>query len=128
MVTEASHKINKKLIELKLIRRNSDIILEETDSMNISDFDALRRSKDFWDLLDGESADSQESDWMRYPDLGNLELAGSTVEGKYLPKIRGKHEISIVPRDQIMRKNIAPNKRLEPKLKTTLPKNDFSLP
>ena len=64
---------------------------------------------------------------MRYPDLGQIELDGISTRGKYLPKLRDKHDITIVPKDQIMRRNKAPNSRLEPKMQGQTEKKDYSL-
>ena len=77
--------------------------------------------------MDASSLDSQESNWMRYPDLGQVELDGIQSKGKYLPKLRDKHDITIVPKDQVMRRNKAPNSRLEPRMQDQTERKDHTL-
>ena len=65
-----------------------------------------------YEYADNESVDSFDSDF-KNTNLGNVELKEEDLKGDYLPKLRSRHELSIVPQDIVMTKAQAPNSRLE---------------
>ena len=80
------------------------------DARNVNDPNNKFNVKNY-EYNDHDSADSFDSNFAD-TDVGNVDLPGQT--SGYLPKMRKRHELTIVPADPIMVESTAPNWRMEP--------------
>ena len=65
-----------------------------------------------YEYNEDESVDSFDSDF-KNTDVGDIYIDPQELKGDYLPKLRTRHELTIVPEEIIMKKAAAPNQRLE---------------
>ena len=61
---------------------------------------------------DQDSVDSFDSAF-KNTDLGNIEIDEEMARGDYLPKLRKRQDLTIVPEEPIMKRAAAPNQRME---------------
>ena len=80
-------------------------IMDEKNKYNVRNYE----------YNDHDSVDSFDSDFAE-TDLGNVDIPANS--NGYLPAMRGRNELTIVPEDPVMKESRAPNWRMEPIEKT----------